>query len=576
MMKKSLLASAAVLISLVSFSRPAGKVVFFGVDGLASWCVEKALDSIPERIPNIRRLMDEGCWTLDKRAVYQTSSAINWATIFMGVPTEMHGYYKWNSRKSGFEPYARTYRGMPATLLTLLHEQRPDAVSSCIYDWDGIGYVIDSLSATRHCLVPYEPESFPVQEYARKYALPELGAEIPDFFFFYTVDVDETGHEYGWGSKEYYDAMARTDEALGLVLDAIDRSPLASEISFMLSSDHGGGGKAYKKHGGNDIRDFRTPLLLRGSGFPAGGVINTPVMQYDLTAILADLLGLEQPFEWRGRSDFGIWMPDKICKHPAWPKGKGVQGMDIYGNYLLQGHNRGMLSIYRFDGKSIEPLGEFDMDSYHHDNHCNVLSFGPDFWNAKDSLPLLYVSQCSRKMIEKYKDVCYVERVASDFKSSKKVQTICYDDVNGDFGYALQWVVDAPNRMLYGYGNTTYDKDVEGNRHRIIKFALPSPKKKMVVLRPEDALENYCIEDYGYSFATIGQGLYVRDGLLYMPTGFGTVEYPSYLYVWDLVNKKMVRSVKLRGLTTGEPEDISWYDGSLIMSGLHGIFRLPF
>ncbi|MBQ5597116.1 MAG: hypothetical protein IIU66_01325, partial [Clostridia bacterium] len=38
-----------------------------------------------------------------------------------------------------------------------------------------------------------------------------------------------------------------------------------------------------------------------------------------------------------------------------------------------------------------------------------------------------------------------------DMKSSQLVQTIYYDDVNKDFDYALQWVVDRKNRMLYGY-----------------------------------------------------------------------------------------------------------------------------
>ena len=265
-----------------------------------------------------------------------------------------------------------------------------------------------------------------------------------------------------------------------------------------------------------------------------------------------------------------------VAKHPKWEKGFGVQGMDIYKNTLVQGHNQGTLSIYRFDGKSITPISEFPLESTHKHNHCNVVSFGPDFGAAGDPLPLIYVSQCSKSKIEQQKDVCYVERIAPDMKSSKKVQTIAYDDVHGDFGYALQWVVDVKNRMLYGYGNTTYDKDVAGNRHRIIKFPLPALDKDYVILTPDDALENYCIEDYGFSFATIGQGLYILGDRLYMPTGFGTADFPSRLYVWNLKTKHMDKAMENLGdYTTGEPEDLGYYKGRLIMTGIDGIFILP-
>jgi len=264
-----------------------------------------------------------------------------------------------------------------------------------------------------------------------------------------------------------------------------------------------------------------------------------------------------------------------VCNHPKWTKGHGVQGMDIYGNILVQGHNRGVLSVYEFNGRELKPLGGFPLESYHKNNHCNVVSMGPDFADPGDPLPLIYVSQCAKKKVEEYKDVCYVERILPGFGGAQKVQTIAYNDVNSDFGYALQWVVDAPNRMLYGYGNTTGDRDVENNRHRIIKFPLPRQDTSWVVLKPEDALENYLIEDYGFSFATIGQGLYINDGRLYMPTGLGSEEFPSHLFIWNLETKQMERDIDLMPIITGEPEDLGMYKGRFILSGIDGIFVLP-
>ena len=299
----SILLAAALIASCVQPKQTPRKVLFVGVDGLASWCVEKAIDSIPDRIPNFIKLMEESSWTLEKRAVGPTASAINWASTFMGVPTEMHGYKKWNSRESAFKPYAVGPNGMPSTVFTLLKEQRPEAESVCIYDWDGIGYVIDTAAVSRHQCLKWDPDSLSSVEYTRQYAIPEIEKGMPDIFLFYIVDVDETGHHFGWGSPEYFDSMARMDEALGLMLEALESTGQRDNTVIILSSDHGG--KKDKKHGTYAAEDVFTPLLVNGPGYQAGQICS-PVMQYDVAAITAKALGLAIPEEWRGRSEFKL------------------------------------------------------------------------------------------------------------------------------------------------------------------------------------------------------------------------------------------------------------------------------
>lgn len=269
---------------------------------------------------------------------------------------------------------------------------------------------------------------------------------------------------------------------------------------------------------------------------------------------------------------------ETICK-VTYEKGFAPQGMDIYRNIMASCRNQGEVYLYDFDGKSLNLKNRFLLESHHKNNHSNVASFGPKKYDRKDPLPLLYVSQCAKKPAANgLKDVCFVERIMPDMKSSVLVQTIYYEDVNKDFGYALQWVVDTKNGFIYGYGNTTNDRDVEGNRHRIIKFRLPSleenDEKGIVTLRPEDALENYLIEDYGFNFATIGQGLYIHKDRLYFPTGFGTKEFPSYLFVWNLKTKKMEKVFDMREVTFGEFEDISRWKKDIIIFGIEGVFRI--
>ena len=146
--------------------------------------------------------------------------------------------------------------------------------------------------------------------------------------------------------------------------------------------------------------------------------------------------------------------------------------------------------------------------------------------------------------------------------------------MNGDYGYALQWVVDLKEKMLYGYGNTVNNSD-PSNRHRIVKFHLPKLSDgDFVVLKPEDALENYTIEEVSsFKFNPIGQGLYIYKGKLYMPTGIGTEKHPSILYVWDL-KKRSMKEIDLSGCTTGELEDIALYGNRFLIQGQDGLFSV--
>ncbi len=66
-------------------NRKAGYVILIGLDGWGSYSVEKA------DMPNVKWLMQEGAYTLKKRAVLPSSSAVNWASIFMGAGPKLHG-----------------------------------------------------------------------------------------------------------------------------------------------------------------------------------------------------------------------------------------------------------------------------------------------------------------------------------------------------------------------------------------------------------------------------------------------------------------------------------------------------
>ena len=255
---------------------------------------------------------------------------------------------------------------------------------------------------------------------------------------------------------------------------------------------------------------------------------------------------------------------------------EGYQGFDIWGDYALSAQNRGTACVYRMEEDSFAKLGEFKFESWDEHNHSNVLSFLPVFGQEGDPLPLVAVSRAQRGTLNGLKDEIRVERILPDFQGSQEVRIIHYEDTAHDFGYALQWVVDRENGFLYGYGNTI-DNTNPANRHRIIKFAIPDVLAEgphMITLRREDALENYLLEEtLKEPFMPIGQGLFIREGKLYMPTGFGSSKAPSLLYVWDLQQRSM-ETVDLTRSTFSELEDCSWHEGGLVIQAQSGLWKI--
>ena len=96
-------------------------VVFIGLDGWGSYSVPKA------DIPHIKQLMADGSYTLEKRTVLPSSSAVNWASMFMGAGPELHGYTQWGSKTPELPSRVLNQHGIFPTIFQLLRDARPEA-----------------------------------------------------------------------------------------------------------------------------------------------------------------------------------------------------------------------------------------------------------------------------------------------------------------------------------------------------------------------------------------------------------------------------------------------------------------
>ena len=118
----------ALLCCLTTWGKwKANHVFLIGLDGWGAYSVAKA-----SNIPNLQSLMKGGCYTLKKRSVLPSESAVNWYTMFCGATPEMHGYTNWNSRVPEIPSMELNEHGVFPTVFYELRRQYPKAYATLL------------------------------------------------------------------------------------------------------------------------------------------------------------------------------------------------------------------------------------------------------------------------------------------------------------------------------------------------------------------------------------------------------------------------------------------------------------
>lgn len=267
----------------------ANHVVLIGLDGWGAYSVEKA------DMPVVKKLMQEGSYTLKKRSVLPSSSAVNWASMFMGAGPELHGYTEWGSQTPELPSRLVDEDGIFPTVFGLLHRAAPKAEIGCIYEWDGIRYVVDTLALTydKHVAeASKEPEA--TARYAAEYiqrAKPNLVGVIFD-------NPDHVGHADGHDTPAYYEVLTKLDGYIGQIVQAVKEAGILDDTVFIVTADHGG---INKGHGGKTMEEMETAFIISGKNVKKGYNFTESMMQFDVAPTIGWIFNLQQPQVWIGR-----------------------------------------------------------------------------------------------------------------------------------------------------------------------------------------------------------------------------------------------------------------------------------
>ena len=290
----TLLATFALLFSLTFSCNAKGKdkakhVVLIGLDGWGAYSLPKA------DMPNVKKLMEDGSYTLKKRSALPSSSAINWASMFMGAGPELHGYTEWGSSTPDLPSRVLNEHGIFPDIYSGIRAKYPDAELGFFYEWNGMKYLVDTLAINHVQPLNLSAEN---SKEELKDVLSYLKEKKPMFCSVIFGEPDGAGHSKGWESEDYFKMLTHLDQALALIVSAVKEAGMMDETVFILSADHGGKGTG---HGGKTMNEMQTPIVFYGKGIKQGAQITESTMVYDIAGTVAFMLGVEQPQVWIAR-----------------------------------------------------------------------------------------------------------------------------------------------------------------------------------------------------------------------------------------------------------------------------------
>lgn len=265
-------------------------VVLVGFDGWSAHCMNNGAD-----MPTVRKLMAEGTYTLENRSVLPSSSAVNWASMFMGAGPELHGYTEWGSRTPELPSRVLNKDNRFPNIFGEYRDKAPDAEIGYIYEWGGMNFLVDTLAMSYRQQAEVNEVN---PQGCTPYAVQYIKEKKPNLCAIIFDEPDGAGHKYGWTSPEYYDKISFLDSCLKQIVDAIEEAGIMDETVLIVTADHGG---INKGHGGKTMEEMQIPVVFYGKGVRKGHVITESTMIFDLAGTIAHLLEVEQPQVWISR-----------------------------------------------------------------------------------------------------------------------------------------------------------------------------------------------------------------------------------------------------------------------------------
>lgn len=256
-------------------------------------------------LPHLWRLVDEGAGTLNARSQYELTKTLpNHTSMLTGRRIDRrtggHGV-TWNGDRPGTTVQGAAGHDV-ASVYTVVHAA--GGTTAFFGAKTKFRLFRRSWGDDVDLFRVYEEQDLRAVRAARA----DLVAAHRAFTFVHLGVADRVGHERGFMSRAYLDAVRRVDALVGRFLAAVARHPDLDDLVIVLTADHGGVGPSHYQVG--QLGDMRVPFVAWGPGVERGDLYDLnpsyvnpartrpdltgpqPVRNGDLANLVTDLLGL--------------------------------------------------------------------------------------------------------------------------------------------------------------------------------------------------------------------------------------------------------------------------------------------
>lgn len=234
-------------------------------------------------------------------------------------------------------------------------------------------------------------------------------------------------------------------------------------------------------------------------------------------------------------------------------KSEAVQGLAIDGNEMFVFHNNGGYYCYDISRMRFLYSGDVDPDD-RYGLHCNESFFGTSKYSGSSEHNLLYTAECSSDFNLYIYDITqYGSTLVGKLNPPAAMPTSAY-------------TIDPENMCLYAHNNGWVC------RYRFPDFS--EHTDGVYTLSESEAYDWWWFE----ASDMMPQGSCFHDGKLYMPCGWANLQYPNYIFVFDVSDQSLWRFPM--PFLPIEPEGIDYSDGWFYVafnkSNLEVVYRFQF
>lgn len=251
------------------------KVLLILVDGMRP-------DSL-KNIPEAEEIMKKSLYTLKASTVFPSVTLPCHVSLFHSVDPARHG-----TTTNIYAPQVRAIKGLCEVL------SQGGRNCSFFHNWNELRDLarpgsLDFAYYINGGRLGYEYANAKITDEAIDY----LKNNDCAFTFLYLGHTDCVGHNSGWMSEEYLQAVKLSFENIKRIADT-----LSDDYTVIVTADHGGHDRV---HGTDLPEDMTIPLLIFGNGITPGEGLGGANIK-DIAPTVTHLLGLNPDPEWEGKN----------------------------------------------------------------------------------------------------------------------------------------------------------------------------------------------------------------------------------------------------------------------------------